>query len=366
MKKSITKTVAGFAALVLLIVALRAYLGRGGRLTKHTDSFFDTFDTVITVVAYTNSENQFRSRFEAIHERFRELHRLYDIYNDYPGISNIKTINDNAGKKPIAVNKEIIDLILFAKDWHGRTGGLTNIAMGSVLRIWHDYRQEGMDDPEAAEVPPMSDLVEAAKHTDLGKVIVDAGKGTVYLEDPKMSLDVGAVAKGYATELVAQELAASGMKSVLLSSGGNIRAIGKPLDGVRERWGVGIQNPDAPVFSDEENLLDVVFVKDTSVASSGGYQRYYVVDGKILHHIIDPKTLMPADYVRAVTVKTKDAGIADFLSTTLFLMPLEEGRALAESLEDVEVVWVLPDGQVSATPGMEKVMKSKGATGAGP
>jgi thiamine biosynthesis lipoprotein len=364
LRQIITWAVVGLVALAALAVFLRGDLRTATKYAKYTDSFFDTFDTVITVVAYTGSEEDFRESFERVHRRFQELHRLYNIYESYEGLNNMRTINENAGVRPVKVSREIIDLILFSKDWYARTGGRTNIAMGAVLRIWHDYRQAGMYDPEGAEVPPVEALADAALHTDIDKVIVDEDEGTVYLEDPRMSLDVGAVAKGFATELVARELEAEGMESVLLSSGSSIRAIGKPLDGERERWGIGIQDPEASIFSDEEGLLDVAFVRDASVGSSGGYQRYYVVDEKILHHIIDPETLMPGEYYQAVTVKTDHAGLADFLSTTLFLLPYDAGSALAESLEGVDALWVMPDGEIRATQGMEKIMRSKGASGA--
>ncbi len=84
-------------------------------------------------------------------------------------------------------------------DWCARTGGKTNIALGSVLEIWHEYREQGLYDPASAKLPPMEDLLEAAQHIDIDKVIVDAENGTVFLSDSEMSLDVGAVAKGYAT-----------------------------------------------------------------------------------------------------------------------------------------------------------------------
>lgn len=331
--------------------------------TKYSDTFFDTFDTMTQVVGYTKSEEEFKDYFEKIHSRFQEIHKLYDKYNDYEGINNIKTINDNAGIKPVKVDKEIIDLILFSKDWDKRTGGRTNIAMGAVLSIWHDYREEGIDDPENAKLPPKPDLEEAAKYTDIDKVIVDTANSTVYLEDKRMSLDVGAIAKGFATEIVAKEIQAAGFTSGIISPGGNVRVLGKPLDGIRERWGIGIQDPSKMIVTAEENLLDTIFVNNASVVSSGDYQRYYVVDGKVVHHLIDPDTLMPGDYYRAVTVVTENSGLADFLSTTVFLLPYEKSRELVESLEGVEAVWVMPDGKVNATEGMEKIMKSHGATG---
>ncbi len=364
MKGRAVRHIAAVVAVILLASALVGCQGMSGKYSKHSDSLFDVFNTLITVVAYTRSEQEFDSCFATMRGRFRELHQLYDIYNDYQGINNVKTINDNAGVQPVKVDSEIIDLLLFAKDWYRRTGGKTNVAMGAVLKIWHDYREQGQSDPENAKLPPLEDLREAEKHTDIDKVIVDTENSTVYLADPEMSLDVGAVAKGYATEIVAREMAEAGLKSALISSGGNIRAIGKPLDGVRERWGVGIQNPDESIVPDEQNILDVIFINDSSVASSGDYMRYYVVNGRVLHHIIDPATLMPADYYRAVTVMTAHAGVADFLSTTLFLLPFEQSRALAESLDGVEAVWVMPDGEVKATDGMKAIMRSQGASGA--
>lgn len=335
------------------------------KYTKYNDTFFDAFDTLTQFVAYTKSEEEFRGYFDMLQERFTELHKFYDIYNDYVGINNIKTINDNAGKRPVKVDKDIIGLVLFAKEWEKRTKGQTNIAMGSVLGIWHDYREEGQFDPENAKLPAMEALKEAAKHTDIDKVIVDTKNSTVFLTDDKMSLDVGAVAKGYATEIAAKELMAAGLESGMISAGGNVRIIGKPFDGVRERWGIGIQNPDKSIVSDDQsNLLDVIFLNNASVVSSGDYERYYVVGDKRYHHLIDPETLMPGDFYRAVTIATENSGVADALSTAIFLMPYKESRALVEGLEGVEAIWVMKDGKVEATEGMQRIMKSHGATGA--
>jgi thiamine biosynthesis lipoprotein len=325
------------------------------------------FNTVITVVGYTKSEEEFDKYSEMIHDRMLELHKYYDKYNDYEGINNIKTINDNAGVKPVKVSKDIIDLILFCKKMYEEVGTKTNIAMGSVLKIWHDYREEAEFDPK---VPTMEELLAASEHTDLDKVIVDVENSTVYLNDPLMSLDVGAVAKGYATEVVVQEVIKEGFTSGIISSGGNIRAFGMPMDGIRAKWGIGLREP--PDIEElkrlgkrfDETTLDVVFVNDASVVSSGDYERFYFVDDKIIHHLIDPDTLMPGDHFRAVTVITEDSGVADFLSTTVFLLPYEEGRALVESMDGVEAMWVFKDKTIEATDGMKAIMQSHGATGA--
>lgn len=354
-------------ALILMFILLLSGCSSESRSAyseyeKYSDTFFDSFDTIIQVVAYTKSEEEFNQYFEQIRNRFQELHRQYDIYNSYEGLNNLKTINDSAGMKPVQVGQDIIDLIQYCKQWYEEAGEETNIAMGEVLSIWQEYRDAAIANPADAKLPPIDELEAAAQHMDMNKIIVDSENRTVYIADPKMSLNVGAVAKGYATEVVAREVKAAGLESAIISAGGNVRTIGTPYDGVRDHWGIGIQHPDRLTVTAEENLLDTVFIDEASVVSSGDYQRYYEVDGRRIHHLIDPKTLMPGDYYRAVTVVANNSGWADFLSTVIFLLPYEQSRAYVDQLDGVEAMWVMKDGTVAASNGMEKMMKSKGAS----
>ncbi len=356
------KKIGLLSAVLLLLIVWGCINSPQFEKTKYTGTFFDTFDTLVQVVAYTDSEEEFDLYMEHIHQRFLDLHKLYNIYVSYEGVNNIKTINDNAGIKPVEVEQEIINLILYAREMYEITGYTTNIALGPVLEIWHYYRSEAELDPANAKIPPMGELIEAANYIDIHQIIVDTENNTVFLPDSRMSLDVGAVAKGYATELVVQELKEAGMVSAVISPGGNIRAVGKPLDGIRGKWGIGIQNPEASMVADEDRLLDVIFVQDAAVVSSGDYQRYYMVDGQVMHHIIDPETLMPGSYYRAITVVADDAALADVLSTALFLLPFEESKELAATFKNVEVYWVLHDGNIEVTEGMKSMLRSFGAT----
>lgn len=174
-----------------------------------------------------------------------------------------------------------------------------------------------------------------------------------------MSLDVGAVAKGFATEAAADLLEARGYDSVLISAGGNVRAVGRPLDGARNKWNVGIKDPDSPLkgSTDESNLIDVAAVTDMSVVSSGVYERFYTVNGKQYHHLIDPKTLMPADHYKAVTVIVQDSAAADILSAALFLMPPDESLGYAESIDGLEALWIMPDNTLVFTSGVKRMLR---------
>lgn len=327
--------------------------------TKYSYEFLGTFDTVIQIMGYAKNADEFEIMAEICQERFVELNKLYDIYNDYDGINNVKSINDNAGIKPVEVQQEIIDLILFSKEWYNKTNRKCNIAMGSVLSIWHDYRDKGINSPEKAEIPPLEMLKEAMKFTDINKVIINDDNNSVYLEEKNMRLDVGAVAKGYATEIVANELINKGYTSFIISSGGNVRTVGEPMDRSRKKWGIGIQDPDGNPNDPNEPSLDILYINDQSLVTSGDYQRQYEVDGKMYHHLIDPDTLMPAEYFRSVSIVANDSGIADFMSTTIFLTPYEEGRRLLENL-GIDAIWVMKDGTVQATGNARKVMKYMG------
>lgn len=343
--------------IVLLIMLLPG--GCSGGFKKYSYEFTGTFDTLVQFVGYAKSQQEFDEMALKGQRRFEELHRYFDIYNTYEGINNLRTINDMAGIAPVEVPGEILDVISLSIEWYEKTGGAVNIALGPVLSIWHDYRDEGLASPEKATIPDMETLRRAALKTDIYKVEVDYERGTVFLEKG-MKLDLGAVAKGYATELVARELIEEGYDSFIISGGGNVRTVGAPRDRKRLKWGIGIQDPDGNALIPDRDLLDLAYVSDMSVVCSGDYQRFYVVDGRRIHHIIDPKTLMPASHYRAVTVITQDSGVADILSTAIFILPYEEGRSLIESIEDTDALWVMPDGRIEVTEGMKKVLKNLG------
>ncbi len=304
------------------------------------------FDTITSVTIYTETKEQFQEYEQIISSELERYHKLFDIYNSYEGMNNIKTINDSAGLVPVPVDQEILDLLEFSMEQYERTGGTFDVAMGSVLSVWHDYREMASADPERAAVPDMAELQAAAEHMDIQNLKIDEEAATVYLEDPDMRLDVGAVAKGYAAQRLAETLKEAGVTNGLLSLGGNVVTIGTRGDGAP--WRVGVQNP---VLGSPNPYLYVVDLEDMCLVTSGTYQRFYEVDGKRYHHIINPDTLMPWDEYQSVTILTPDSGAADALSTAVFNMELEEGMALIESLEDTEALWVLPDGSEAASSG---------------
>lgn len=340
---------------IVLIMTALISSSCGKKLQKYHGSFLTLFNTITEVVAYADSEEEFNELVNFIHDELETYHQLYDIYNSYEGINNIKTINDSAGITPVTVDKKIIDLLKYCKEAYELSNGTVNVGMGSVLKIWHEYRTQGIDDPLSASLPPMELLTEANKHTDLDNLIIDEESSTVFITDSLMSLDVGAVAKGYATEQVTQKAIVAGYTDFLLSVGGNVRAVGGK-GAEKAPWSVGVKNPDK---DSEKTSLYALALNDLSLVASGNYERYYTVDGKIYHHIINPDTLMPSEYFTAVSVVCEDSGLADVLSTAIFNMPYEEGLSLIESIDGAEALWIYPDGSAEYTPGFGELIIKK-------
>lgn len=314
---------------------------------QYTATFLTLFDTVTTIVGKADSEAAFQSEAQKVYDDLLRYHQLFDIYKEYEGLNNLKTVNDSAGIAPVSVDQAIIDLLSDCKHYYEDTNGKVNAAMGSVLNLWHEARSDSIDDPVNAYLPDQTTLKNAGAHTDFDVVIIDEAASTVYIADPETRLDVGAIAKGWSVQRVAE----SAPKGLLISVGGNVCATG-PKDESGTPWVVGIQDPDSG-----SEYLHTLYVTGGSVVTSGDYQRYFVVDGNAYHHIIDPATLYPSTYWRSVTIVCPDSGLADALSTALFLMPQPAGQQLLDKF-NAEAMWVNAAGEILYSPGFEALIRT--------
>ena len=323
------------AALFFCAVLLCALLGScSQKPQRFSDTYYDAFDTPISVIAYCKDEEEFRKLSLEIHEEYIRYHQIFDIYNSYEGWNNAFSVNQRAGSKTmVEVPEELLDILEFSKKMYAATDGRINVAMGAVLKLWHDARENAIDHPESAAVPDAKSLKEAAKHCNINNITIDRRTSSVMLSDALMSIDLGAVGKGWATEQIAKKLEAEGHTGIALSAGGNVRVIGSREDG--SAWNIAIQDPSDGAGA--QDYIDTVQIRDMSLVTSGVNQRYFEAQGRRWHHIIDPDTLMPEDRFLSVTIMTKDSGLADALSTALFNMSLEDGRAFLEKINSGEI-----------------------------
>lgn len=331
------------AVCLVLMLVVSSSCAQQVTYEKHQHYFFGTFDTIITLIAYTQNADDFQNYAKLTESEMYRYHQIFDQYNGYNGVRNLYALNQNAASAPYAVEPELLALLKQIQEWQSLYSTKTNPAMGSVLRLWHNARTAG------DYIPDTETLAAAAKHMNFDDVVIDETAGTVYYADPDLRIDLGAVAKGYAAQQVANQLRKAGLDSFILNAGGNVVCGDAPRDG-RTQWTVAVEDVDGVTTRLKLGL------KNLSIVTSGDYQRYFEVDGKRYHHLIDPATLHPAEYMRAVSIIHPDSGLADFLSTAAFLLPYEESRALIESVPEAEATWLLSDGSEYCTDGFQKLM----------
>ena len=278
-------------------------------------------DTHIEVKLYDVSKSKASKLLKEIDNIYSEYHKLTDRYYSYDDLINVYYLNNTLGiNESIKIPSKLSDVINYGIEAYDDTNGYINIALGNVIDVWNKYRDEGKSVPKTYELINLN--------TDIKSIGL---KDNIYTKSKDVKLDLGAYAKGYVTEIVAKYLEDNGCYKYLINAGGNVR-VGKTYKS--SKYLVGIEEP-----FNTSNIYDKLLVENMSVVTSGSYQRYYEVDGVIYNHIINPKTLFPDNYTKSVTVVTKDSAKADILSTYLFLLPIEDGINLVNSLDDVEAIW---------------------------
>lgn len=296
-------------------------------------SYYDLFDTATVIRGYASSADDFQKGCDMIYEELLTCHRLFDIYNEYEGINNLRTVNKNAGISNVKTDQRVIELLEYAKLMYDKTDKALDISMGALLDIWKEYRDR------AEEVlPEKEELAQARLHSSIDSLVIDHDQSTVYIEDKLMSLDVGAIAKGYACERVLALMPDTEISAAVINLGGNVAVYGKKPNGGGD-WSIGVNSP-----FDKGELLSFK-CSDLSAVTSGDYQRYYLVNGVKYHHIIDPSTMYPGRNFTQVTVIAESPLLGDALSTALFVTDLEKGEQIADSF-GVAVIWVTPDNKV--------------------
>jgi len=218
----------------------------------YSATWFDLFDTVAVVQGYAASQQDWDRQAAAMYDDLTHYNQLFDIYNHYDDVVNLYDVNAQAAAAPVRVGDELYAFLRWCKDTaYPATDGATNIAAGAVLRLWHDARESDSPAPPAADA-----IAEALQHINIENLILDDAAQTVCFADPDMTLDVGAVGKGYAVEQAAQAAQVRGFTSALLNVGGNLRAIGTKPGG--KPWTAGVENPwgDDPAYIQAVELAD--------------------------------------------------------------------------------------------------------------
>jgi len=254
--------------------------------------------------------------------------------------SEINQVNQQAGIQAVSVSAETFKVVQRAIWYAELSGGRFDPTVGPLVDLWGIGSKDG-------KLPDEAILAHALKLVNYKDIVLDEDEQSIKLARADMSLDLGAIAKGYAADQVAEYLKSQRFDSAIIDLGGNILAMGtKPNS---ELWLIGIQNPE----SIRGKNIGTLQVNNKTVVSSGTYERFFVQDGVHYHHILDPMTGQPIrNHLLSVTIITGNSIDADALSTAAFSMGLKKGLAFAESLEDVEGFFITDDHRIYTTSGL--------------
>lgn len=334
----------------ILVLVIFMFIVSGCNNTTNYKNSFLAFDTYIEFSAYAKDEEEFTKYFNYTKDEFNRYHHLFDAYKNYKGLNNVKTINDNAGKKAVKVDKDLFNLIKKSKEYYKGAYQRNNIALAPVV-LEYKRVQEKYDNNISIKPPKMNILLKKSKCSNMKDIVLDEAKSSVFLKKECNLIDVGAVAKGFATDAISEKLKKQGVASALINAGGNVSIIGKkPKD---ELFKIGITDPN-----NIDNYVLILSSSDNNVVTSGDYQRYFKYNGKRFHHIIDPSTLLPSTPNKSVTIVSDDGLKADFFSTESFMLDVKKIDNLSKKF-DFEYIVIDKNDKITISEGIKDEVKAK-------
>lgn len=315
MKKKIIITI-----LTLLLITLILTLVNISTYKAYHKNYF-YMDTYIEIkINTTKNKKEINKIFNDIDYIYKTYHTLTDRYNKYDNIINIYYLNEVLeDNTKIEIDPRLSDIINIGIEYYDKTNGLLDIASGNLTEVWKEFINS------CDKLPSSEDLEVNTSISDISL------KDNIYQKQNNVKLDLGAIAKGYTTEIVGKYLEDNNITSYIINAGGNVKT-GIPHD--KDAYTVGITDP-----INTSDIFIKLNIKNTSVVTSGDYQRYCILDNQNYNHIINPITKYPSNYAKSVSVITKDSLLADIYSTYLFLLPTEEGKEIIDNTEDIEAVW---------------------------
>ncbi len=286
------------------------------------------FDTVISIHLYDTTDETLLDACFSYCEQFEQ-----QVSRTITG-SDIHRINE-AGGTPVTVSDTTIALLKEGIRYGELTDGAFDITIAPLMELW-DFKSN------PGHAPSSSAVAEALVHVDYRKIVIEGN--TVTLQDPEAAIDLGGIAKGYMADQLKEFLVREGVQSALINLGGNVVTIGEKPDGTA--FHIGIQRP----FAKKNTTITSVSSTDSSVVTSGSYERYFRVDDAFYHHILDTTSGYPCESgLLSVTILSEKSIDGDALSTACFALGLEKGTDLIRSLEGIEAIFITSDYEIIET-----------------
>ncbi len=268
----------------------------------------------------------------AIERAYSEIDRIEAMISSWRPTSATSEVNRQAGRRPVAVPQELFNLVRRSLKLSELTGGAFDVTFAGVGRLW-DFEAEEPRLPDAGEIE------RALAHVGYRKILLDAAERTIFLDDPEARIGFGAIGKGYAANRAVFVLKENGIRSGVVSAGGDLMAFGRQENG--SLWDIGIAHP-----LHRDHLFARLPLSEQAVVTSGDYESFVTIDGQRYAHILDPRTGFPVAHLRSVTIVCPDAELADGLATAVFVLGPDEGLKLVNALKGIEALLVDAEGEL--------------------
>ena len=268
-----------------------------------------------------------------------EVKRIENLISDWIPSSQISNVNQNAGIKPIKVDKEVFDLVKRAIKISEITSGAFDISYASMDKIWKF-------DGSMNEMPTDEAIKKSVSKIGYKNIILNPKEFTIFLKIEGMKLGLGGIGQGYIADKVKELLFSKGCTSGIVNVSGDINTWGKQPDG--KLWTVGIVNP-----MNKNKIFATFPIENSAVETSGSYEKYVTFNGVRYSHIIDPRTGYPAKGVVSVSVFAKQTEVADALATGIFVLGVEVGLDLVNQLKGIECIIVDDKGKFHTSKGID-------------
>ncbi|MBW9172049.1 FAD:protein FMN transferase [Clostridium estertheticum] len=278
---------------------------------------------------------------KAIEESIIKVCEIDNKMSVFKNDSEISKINTNAGNKPQIVSNDTYYVIQKAIKYCTLSEGAFDITIGPIVVLWGIGK-------EGQQIPSSNEVKEKLKIVNYKDIIIDKNDSSAFLKNKKQEIDVGGIAKGYAADEVKNVMIKNGIKSALINLGGNILTLGTKIDGTP--WSVGIQDP----FKTRGEFALTISVINKSVVTSGNYERYFEVEGKRFHHIINPSTGYPSESdIVGATIISDNSIDGDGLSTGVYIMGVQKAIKLIEEIEGIDAILITKSKEIYVTSGIE-------------
>lgn len=343
------------SVLILIFVTSRTQISQGKNATNNNATNKNSQDKNFTNKIFTISKSSYAlgtiinltiasiEDEEVIEKAFKRLAEIDDKLSAFKENSEISKIKSKAGIEPVIVSTDTYYVVKKSKEYSDMLCGAFDPTIRPLVEVWEESLK-------LEQLPSKDAIIEKLKLVNYKDIILDEEESSIMLKNSKQSIDLGGIAKGFAADEIRDIFNENKVKSGLIDLGGNVFAIGSKPDGTP--WRIGIQSPK----KSRGEYVGILNVINKSVVTSGNYEKYFIKDGRRIHHIIDPRTGEPSESrIISATIISDNSIVGDGVSTGAYIIGVSKATELINSIDGIEAIFITDDNKIHKTLGVDGI-----------